>query len=311
MARTGPSRILLVILVAVVIVAAAVSVWAVNDVLTPKPISAPDTVQVGDNVTVNYIGEYGNGTQQGKVFDTSIYSVYANNQTYPKALQYTPHGNTSAEFTPLPVHVGPGNLEYNINGTNYTTVVTGFWQGMLGLGVNQSRWVTFPDSLGYGPIDPACTASVPLSFTVPVLSTVPTSQFSNQYPGVTPGQGVNFPDPTYGWTDTIFTMNSTDITVESLTTIGFVSSLSQGWNATVTAINATTITLLDDITPQNFAGILGHFAVSKACGGGSPASTFIISGVNLGTNTFTENWNAPVFGFTLTFRITVVQFVTV
>ena len=37
--------------------------------------------------------------------------------------------------------------------------------------------------------------------------------------GVTPGPGVTFPDPNYKWTDLIFSMNSTDITIESLTSI--------------------------------------------------------------------------------------------
>jgi FKBP-type peptidyl-prolyl cis-trans isomerase 2 len=310
MADTGPSRILLVLLVVIILAGAGIAAWVVNYELTPQSIAAPTTVQVGDNITVNYIGEYANGTQQGKVFDTSIYSVYANNATYPKSLQYTPHGNRSADFTPLPITITPGNHEYNINGTNYTSVVTGFWQGILGMQVNQTRWVTFPDSLGYGPLDPACTASVPLTFTVPVLRTVPTSQFSTEFPGVTPGQGVTFTDPAYGWTDVVFTMNATDITVEGLTSIGFVAPLTTGWNATVTGVNATTISLRDDITPQNYGGILGTLATARPCGGGSPTSTFTILSVNLANGTFLENWNSPVTGFSLTFRITIVQFVS-
>jgi FKBP-type peptidyl-prolyl cis-trans isomerase 2 len=310
MAETGPSRTVLVILVVVILVAAGAGIWAANYLLHPGPVSGPTTVQVGDNVTVNYIGEYGNGTQNGRVFDTSIYDVYANNVTYPKSLEYTPRGNQTSDYTPLPVHVGPGNVEYDINGTNYTTVVTGFWQGMLGLGVNQTRWVTFPDSLGYGALDPSCTQKVPLSFTVPVLTNVPTSMFSAQYPGVTPSPGLTFTDPTYGWSDLIFSMNSTQIALESLTTLGFVAPLKLGWNATVTALNSTTITLLNDITPSNYGSILGNFPTGRACGGGNPTTPFVISGVDLAGGTFTENWNPPVFGYTLTFRITIVQFVT-
>ncbi|MGA8663574.1 MAG: hypothetical protein WB809_00675 [Thermoplasmata archaeon] len=309
MAETGPSRTTLVILVVIILVGAGVGIWGANYLLHPRSISTPLSVQVGDNVTVNYIGEYGNGTQSGRTFDTSLYSVYLNNLSYPKALQYTGRGGVASDYSPLPVHIGAFQGTYVVNGVNYSGVVSGFWQGALGLQVNQTRWVTFPDTLGYGPADPACTQVVPLQFTVPVLTSVATSMFATQYPGVTPGPGVTFTDPTYGWQDLIFTMNSTEITLESLTSIGFVATVS-GWTATVTAVNATTITLLDNITPQNYASILGTFPSSRGCAGGNPSTQFIISGVNLANGTFTEDWNSPVVGYSLTFRITIVQIVT-
>ncbi|HLM90981.1 MAG TPA: hypothetical protein VK424_02875 [Thermoplasmata archaeon] len=309
MAETGPSRTTLVILVVIILVGAGVGIWGVNYLLHPRSISTPASVQVGDNVTVNYIGQFGNGTQVGRTFDTSLYSVYVNNISYPKSLQYSGRGGVPSGYSPLPIHVGAFGGTYNVNGQNFSGVVTGFWEGALGLQVNQTRWVTFPDGLGYGPANPACTKTLPLQFTVPVLTSVASSQFSTDYPGVTPGPGVTFTDPTYGWQDLIFTMNSTEITVESLTSIGFVASVS-GWTATVSALNATTITLMNNITPQNYGNILGAFSTSRGCGGGNPSTQFVISSVNLGAGTFTEDWNSPVVGYSLTFRITIVQIVT-
>jgi hypothetical protein len=310
MADTGPSRTTLVVLVVILLIAAGVGVWAANYYLKPRAIAAAQTAQVGDNVTVNYIGEYGNGTQMGKVFDTSLYNVSIDNATYPKSLQYTPHGPLPSAFIPLAVHVGPLRGSYVINNVNFTGVVTGFWQGMLGLKVNQTRWVTFPDTLGYGPLNPACTETLPLAFSVPVLQVVPTTQFSTSYPGVTPNPGVTFPDPNYKWSDLIFSMNSTDIVVESLTTAGYVAPLASGWNATVTAVNATTISLVNDLTQQNYGRILGAFPTGKSCGGGPASTQFTLIGVNPTAGTYTINWNSPVVGYSLTFRITLVQFVT-
>src|SRR5271169_3191730 len=68
-----------------------------------RPQSAPSTlvVAVGDNVSVNYIGIMGSGAQQGKVFDTSIYSVAFDNIAYPKGLQFSPRGPSPSNFTPL------------------------------------------------------------------------------------------------------------------------------------------------------------------------------------------------------------------
>ena len=309
MAETGPSRTTLVILVVVILIAAGAGIWAADYYLHPRPVSTPETVQIGDNVTVNYIGQYANGSQAGKTFDSSIYSVYLNNVTYPKSIQYSPRGNLPSDYNPLPVYVGPGNSQYNVAGVNYTPVVTGFWQGMLGLQVNQTRWVTFPDSLGYHALDPSCTATVSMTSSVPVLTTVGPSQFTSKYPGITASPGLTFADPAYGWTDVVFSMNSTAITVESLTSVGFVAT-DGGWNATVSAVNATTITLLDDITLTNYGSILGHFATSRGCGGGQPTSQFTILSVNVANGTFVENWNSPVVGFSLTFRISIAQIVT-
>jgi hypothetical protein len=307
MAPTPHPRRTLVILVVIVVAAAGIGLGLEQYYAYPSPATPAATAQVGDNVTVNYIGQYANGSQAGRTFDTSLYAVYLNNVTYPKSLQYTGRGTSPSDYSPLPIHIG-GDIQYTVDGVNYTPVVTGFSQGVVGLQVNQTRWVTFPDSLGYFGLNPACVATVPLTFSVPVLTTVAVGDFSTDYPGVTASPGLTFPDPTYGWTDLVFSMNTTDITVESLTTVGFVATVT-GWNATVTQVNATAITLHDDITPANYASILGHFATARACGGGQPSSTFTILSLNLANGTFVENWNSPVAGFSLTFRITLVSIV--
>ncbi len=310
MATKGPSRILAVVLIVVVIVVAGVGVWVAHDYLVPKSTSAPETAQVGDNVTVNYIGEFASGPQTGRVFDTSIYSVYLDNASYPKSLEFPfTHGGAASDYKPLGVHVGPYSGQYTIGNLTFSSVVTGFWQGLVGLGTNQTRWVTIPVNLAYGPLNPACEATAPISFTTPVLTVVPTANFSTLYPGATPTLGSTFADPTYGWTDLVFTVNATWVTVESLPTVGFVAHLS-GWNATVTGVNATSITLRNDITPQNYGGLVGTFSTARSCGGASE-SHFLIAGVNVANQTYTQNWNPEVVGQSLAFRVTIVAFVAV
>lgn len=310
MSTTGPSRIFGVLLVVVVIVVAGLGLWAAHDLLVPKSIAGPATSQVGDNVTVNYIGEFGGGSQFGRVFDTSIYSVYLDNTSYPKSLEFSfTHSASASSYKPLGVHLGAFNGQYKIGNATFSGVVTGFWQGMVGMLVNQTRWVTIPVSLAYGPLDPACEATVPLAVTVPVMTVVPGANFSARYPGVTPATGVTFPDPTYGWTDLVFTVNSTFVTVESLPSVGYVAHLS-GWEATVTALNATTISLVNGITPANYGGLLGTFPTGRSCGGGPASTHFLIASVNVANQTYTQNWNSEVVGQSLTFRITLVSIVS-
>ncbi len=309
MATSGPSRILVIVLVALVIVVAGAGIWAAHYVLVPKSTSSPATSQVGDNVTVNYIGEFGSGPQVGRVFDTSIYTAYLDNTTYPKSLEFASgHSGSAGAYKPLGVHLGTYRGQYTVGNQTFSGVVPGFWQGMVGMLVNQTRWVTIPVSLAYGPLNPTCEATAPLTFTTPVLAIVSTANFTAHYPGATPTVGSTFPDPSYGWTDLVFSVNSTFVTVESLATVGDVAHLG-GWNATVTAVNATAITLLNDITPRNYGSLLGTFSTAKSCAGTSPTSHFLIAGVNLAQGTYTQNWNSEVVGQSLIFRITLVSIV--
>jgi FKBP-type peptidyl-prolyl cis-trans isomerase 2 len=305
MAEPGPSRILLVILVALAIVGAGVGVWGANYLLHPRPQAGILVVQLGDNATVNYIGSFASGGEVGRVFDTSIFSVYQNNVTYPKSLYFpSTHSGNAANYTPLPTHVGPSG-SYSIGNLSFGTTVTGFWQGLIGMTGNQTRYLVLPPALAYGPLDPACTATRPLAYTVPVYVTVAASQFSTLYPGVSATSGTMFTDPTYGWSDLVLSVNATSIVVDHLPTAGQTTQFGS-WNITVTNLTTTTISVLNLITSSNYGRFLGTFATAQSCAGQSQAH-YLISAVNPGAGTYTINWNTEVTGQTLVFRVTVID----
>jgi hypothetical protein len=308
MPETGPSRILVLVLAIVVIAAGIGTAVVVNYYLQPKSVNGPLTVQAGDNVTVNYIGLLGSGPQKGKVFDTSEYSAYQNNATWPKALTYQPR--PAGGWTPLPVYIGASG-QYTLGGVNFTTVVTGFWQGMIGAQGNQSRWITIPWQLGYGPQRTSCFRTAPLSFSIPVLVTVSPAQFTSDYPNANATLGATFPDPAYNWTDYVVSVNASAITVQSLPKIGETSD-PYGWTILVTNVSATTITLENEITVTNYGNILGTVSSAETCG----SNEFIVTSVNLAAGTFTEYWsssaqssygNPQVAGETMIFIVTPVN----
>jgi FKBP-type peptidyl-prolyl cis-trans isomerase 2 len=292
--------VILVVIVVIVGIAGGVFIYEYNH---PKSVSQA-TVQIGDNVTVNYIGSFANTAQQGKVFDTSIYSVATNDLAYPKSLEYTPRG-APKNYTPLPVYVGPNAPAggYSFGGLTFSGVVTGFWQGLVGLAGNATRVVTFPASQGYGPLNQSCLVTQPLAFTLPAQVLVPKSQFASLYPGVTPATGVQFADPTYGWNDYILSANSSTIVLQNSPYIGYTSS-PRGWTMEVTNISggsAGVITIQNELSVTESGLILGH-AKSSVCG----ATQFIVSDVNLTAGTYVENFNKEVVGASLTFQVTIV-----
>jgi hypothetical protein len=305
MAEPGPSRLLIVILVVIGIVGAGMGVWGANYLLHPKPQASILTVELGDNVTVNYIGSFGSGGEVGRTFDTSIFSVYQNNVTYPKSLYFpSTHGGNPNNYTPLPTHIGPSG-QYTIGNLSFGTTVTGFWQGLIGMTGNQTRYIVIPANLGYGPLDLACTEVLPLAYSVPVYVTVPASEFATQYSGVSATAGTTFTDPSYGWTDLVLSVNATSVVVNHLPTLGETTRFG-AWNITVTNITSTTISVLNLITPSNYGHVLGSFSTAKTCRGQSE-SHYLISAVNLNAGTFTINWNSEVTGQTLIFRVTIVD----
>jgi len=303
MANPQPSRIFFVFLVVVVLAAAGVGAAVLYEFNKTKAATAILTVQNGDNVTVNYIGVFGSGAQTGRVFDTSLYSVASNNLSYPKSLEYTPRASVTA-YTPLGVHVGayaPAS-GYTIGNLTFNSVVTGFWQGLLGLPGNQSHTIVVPPALGYGPQNQSCLVTAPLVLSVPVLTFVPISQFGKLYPNGTETVGAEFADPTYGWTDSVFAVNATTVTLMALATVG-QKSTPQGLPFTVSSINATTIVLSSLLTPASAGLVLGHATNGGLCG----STDFIVSAVNFSTGTMTENFNREVTGETLDFVVTVVD----
>jgi hypothetical protein len=303
MATQQPSRILFVVLVVVVLVAAGVGAALLYEFNKPKSASAILTIHNGDNATVNYIGEFGSGPQMGRVFDTSIYSVAMNNVTYPKSLEYTPRASVKS-YIPLAVHVGAGTPAsgYTVGNLTFNGVVTGFWQGLVGLAGNQTHTIQVLPSLGYGPVNQSCVRTAPMTLSVPVLTFVPLTNFSKLYPNGTAMVGDVFPDPTYGWNDTVFAVNKTTVTLLASTSVGAKSS-PDGLPFVVTGLNATTVTLASLLTPASAGLVLGHASGSGLCG----QTKFIVSAVDLSTDTLTENFNPEVQGATLDFIVTVVD----
>ena len=312
MAEPKPSPVLTIVLV-ILVIAAGGGIFALVYYENHKPAAAaPLTVQVGDNVTVNYIGLFASSPQQGRVFDTSQYSVALNNASWPKSLQYTSRGGSPSDYSPLAVHVGasaPG-AGYAVGNLTFGTVVPGFWQGLLGLPGNRTHYVTVPPGQGYSSslINNSCIVTQPLTYSIPVLETVGPAQFGVMFPNLTASPGVVFTDPTYGWPDQILSTNFTAVVFENLPTLGMTTDPS-GWAVVVSNISSTTITLQNQLSPAQAGLVLGHTSGSAVCS----SSSFIVTEVNVGAGTYLEDYgsgsggNREVYGETLIFIVTVVN----
>lgn len=304
-----PSRTALIVFVVITLVAAGALAGVAYYYSLPPKASSVARVQVGGNATVNYIGYFGSGGDNGRVFDTSIYSVAVNNASYPKAASFAYRGSEAA-YQPLGVYIGPTAPEggYSIGNLTFTTVVTGFWQGLIGLPGNSTHTIVIPPDLGYGPQNQSCIRTMPLTYTVPIISTYSASAFSVAYPGISPLTGVAFKAPGYGWNASVLAANNSFVTVENTPYVGYVSSPA-GWPVVVTSVASTpsgagTITLVNQLTAGQAGRVQGtNFNSTGLCS----TNTFIVSAVNPAAGTYTENYNREVTGQVLIFVVTVID----
>ncbi len=303
----------LLVLTVLILLGAGIAAGAVYYVDRPAGAASPLVVQVGANVTVNYIGVYGSGPEQGKVFDTSLYSVAVNNIAFPKALTYQPRGPTPANYSPLDVHVAGDtpSAGYTLGADKFIGVVTGFWIGLVGLPGNVSKQLILPPDLAYGPANPACEATEPLAYSIPMMSTLSATQFTSEYTGQVPATGSEFPDPHFGWPVLVLSSNASYVTVENLPTIGWTASPA-GWPVVVTNVSATAngtglITLQNELTPSQAGHLVGKDYTGTGPCSSSANGKFIVTAVDLGAGTYTENFNQEVQGETLIFTVTVID----
>jgi hypothetical protein len=304
MPEPRPSPLFSIILVIIVVIAGGVGLGYLYEQNHKTSSSSGLTVQIGDNVTVNYIGLFGAGPQQGRVFDTSQYPVATNNASWPKSLQYDSRGGKPSDYNPLGVYVGGNapNAGYTIGNLTFHGVVPGFWQGLVGLGGNRTHYITVPAALGYSFVNASCIVSQPLTTTYPVVVTITPSAFRSLFPNASATPGAVYTDPVYGWQDSVLSVNATALTYENLPTLGMTTNPS-GWPVVVTNISATTITLQSQLSPAQAGLVAGHASGSGFCG----SNRFIISQVNVAAGTYVEDYNAEVDGATLIFIVTVVD----
>ncbi len=306
-----PSHLPMIVLIVLVLVGAGVGAGYVYYKNVTHAAQAPVLVQIGDNVTVTYIGVLDSGPETGKVFDTSVYQVATNNATWPKALQFFSHGPASA-YTQLGVHVGPLNAaNVTLNNYSFVQVVPGFWQGIVGIPANVSHTIIVTPALGYAAYP--CNLVQPLQYRLPVVQMLTGTQFQKEYPGNSATTGATFTNAQYGWTMLILSANSTSVTVENLAHVGAVAHPTS-WGVTVTNITSTPngsgwITLVNNLAASDAGHLAGTSSAGFSCAG-QTVTRYIVTAVNETAGTYTEDFNQEVGGQTLIFIVKVINLFT-
>jgi len=188
--------------------------WDVRDKEEdPEPFA-----ERGDQVKVNYIGRFVDKT----IFDTSIGSV-ARNETN----SFTPTFNSDRSFSPLTFTVGSGQM------------VQGFDDGVQGMEVDETRFITVTPEKGYGEPDEGKIFSIPIVDSVPIFETQSRDSFNKNYSLETyPEPGVTFAHYFWGWPVKIISIDNDTVTLENDPAYG-EEYTGFTWNTAITGISTT------------------------------------------------------------------------
>lgn len=284
-------------LIATTLIVVAILIFAAYQ-MSSAPVTAnrEKTVRDGSKVQVEYIGmlepRYGS-----LVFDTSMYDVAADNQTYPKVATFRMHEKSL--YKPLKVHVG----EPSDGG--YAHVVEGFSEGLIGMKVGETRTITVPPEKGYGMGNSSLVRTLPLVEDVRMRETYSTTQFS-AYFDESPHVGMIVEHPKYHWPVVVENVFENYVSVRNNPELNSTYSVGP-WNITVLSIDNTadggngSIEIRHLLTKDDIFRVKGTGYLN------GQEKTFILTDVNESAGTYTIDYNDVTQGRTLVFWVKLVS----
>lgn len=278
------TRTLLTLVLSIIIIIAAVLGYQYL-IGNQDPFPGAGVVaEQGDRVAINYTGTF----EDGRVFDTSILSVAENDILYPKSLSFS----EKTGYQPLIFTIGKGE------------VIDGFEEGVLEMGINQTKTIVVPPEKGYGDKDPSQIEIISLVEKVPMYTTFANKTSFEDLYYLNAVVGTTVIDADWGWNATVYFVDEDTgkVILKQEPTMGEVIDYNGAWTSTVIGINSATnggeITIKHDLTPLD----ANRIYVEDELGGG-----FIVTEVDTTAGTATLDHNREVVGQTLIFQITLVK----
>ncbi|MGD0057227.1 MAG: FKBP-type peptidyl-prolyl cis-trans isomerase [Methanomassiliicoccales archaeon] len=285
----------LIILIAILMVSASSVVILLYQGGQSQKSPSIQTAEIGEKVKVDYVGRLADG----RVFDTSFWSVASNDALYPKSLSFALR-NESA-YVPLEFQIGQGQ------------VIKGFERGVIGMAVGETRVLTIAPKDGYGDLNQSKLKNLPLIQELPVFEDTNVSYFV-KYFSVSPSVGLTVKDPIWGWDVTVLDVNldADRVKIMNSPVLGntyevYGKSQGQpkvGWFAVVDYFDSSANGGAGLIRVKNLLvpGDAGHLEGLDASG-----NVFIVKEVDPQSNNVVLNYNSEVTGVTLYFTVTLVS----
>ncbi len=298
---------LITLLVAAVFLSAGLAAYVVYSNLHGSALRVFDTVEMGDLVEVNYVGRL----PDGRVFDTSILAVAADDALYPKSLTFSRRANDS--YRPLTMTAGA----YGEAGTT----IKGFALGVLGMRKGETRVIEVTPEDGY-PLNPTMIVTIDTHQQVQAMETMDEAQFKSKF-GFDPILMSTIPHYFWGWKVLIVENVGGMVKFRHEPSVGMVVTPfgdpkdpydPRGWYCTVESYDPSAdggtgmVVVRHHISQEDVYFVRGLYEDGR---------TFVLWDYDSAAGTFqihmsNENtgYNGEIFGRTLYFEVTIVSFVS-
>jgi len=258
----------------------------------------------GSTVTVNYIGMF----EDGRVFDTSLYDVAADDALYPKSFTFSMREESAYE--PLEMTAG---LYGESGGT-----IKGFALGVIGMKLNEKDVIVIPPEDGYA-VDPTMVETIDIVEAVPIVETILESDFTSLF-GVSPTLMSLVSHYKWGWDVLVVEVASGYVTYKNIPSVGEIVTpygdpedpdTPMGWECVVESY--------DPLYDGGKGQIMVRHLITEADtynlqGQDYLGASFVLSAVDEDAGTFQihkvdsdTGYNGEIYGRTLIFVITIIN----
>ncbi len=298
-AEKDPTKKILAVVIAAIVVCGALIGYVLYSQAGASKAQSSSAIVAGDTVEMNYIGSF----EDGRVFDTSLYSVAINNSTYPKSLTFSMRSSSQYE----PFNMTAGN--YGSGGT-----IKGFALGVLGLREGDKSTIVVPPGEGYA-VNANLTRWQTLDQDLSAVEVFTYSEFTNFFK-TTPVPMAILHHYFWTWDVQVVEVFAGTVTIRSMPTVGEVvypfgnpsdSTNPGGWPVEVIGNSQldAKITVRHHLTSADVYNVKGTDVDGK---------TIIVTALNPQNRTFqvgksdpTSGYNAEVAGRTLLFEVTIIK----
>lgn len=303
--QRDPVSMVLTVLSVLVLVAIGTVGYVIYDNSQRNEIVSKVVVD-GSTVTLNYIGMF----EDGRVFDTSIYSVAENDALYPKSFSFSMRDPSS--YAPFEMTAG---LYGESGGT-----IKGFALGVIGMKLNEKRLVTVAPEDGYA-VNPDMVETIDLVEEIPIMVRVTDSEFYLQF-GMSATLMSVVSHYKWGWDVLVVAMESGYVTYRNMPTVGQVATpygdpadpdKPMGWECVVESYEPS----YDDGTGRiKVRHMISEDDVYDLQGVDSDDKSFVLYEVDTEAGVFKIHksdpevgYNGEISGRTLIFEITIINIV--
>ncbi|MCJ7606666.1 MAG: FKBP-type peptidyl-prolyl cis-trans isomerase [Thermoplasmata archaeon] len=299
-----PAKMALVLLAAAIVASIGIVGYVVYDNTFAHSSAASLTVEVDDEVLLDYIGMF----EDGRVFDTSILDVASNDMLYPKSMGFTMRDE--AAYTPFQMTAGL----YEGEGAT----IKGFALGVLGLSEGDQTTITVVPGDGYA-LDEAMLETVSLVETIPATEVMSEDDYNSLF-GLGSAEPLNIaPHYKWGWDVVVTSVVAGTVTIKHIPTVGEIvypfgdptyEGAPMGWACEVEGYDPGADDGVGEVVVRHLVSQADVYTLEGTTYDGI---TFLISSLDADAGTFVihknnpdTGYNAELAGRTLLFEVSII-----